>query len=389
MLLQANDFLWSARPPRLRDPDRRVRPVGQHHRRCRPDPPQARRAVAWPLLAAAAEERRHQARQDRRAARCGSIPTKTSPYQFRQYWIQTPTTTRSAPAAARSRSRPLERGARRHRRARRRHRTCGSPSGRSPTRLTALVHGDAAAVAADEAADVLFGGDPTAASEAALPTVAARVPSSRWRRAELDDLVGCSWRPDWPHRRVTPVALSTAPATLQRGALDANSQLSGLRTAPRAVPAAAARARSRTTSSKFFLTPGCAITTGALVFSPPHGAVFTPPERPPAPSRPPETRPNSATEIHRSWCVPELRLLENGREDRTPVRAVRQGPPSGRETELLVNFAVGIPCRRQHECNQSARACTCGSINQQGRIVHMSFPDSLRSLTIVPARSNR
>jgi hypothetical protein len=46
-------------------------------------------------------------------------------------------------------------------------------------------------------------------------------------------------------------------------------------------------------------------------------------------------------DLHRCWCVPELRLLENGREDRTPVRAVRAHPRV--VTELSVNFAVVYP----------------------------------------------
>ena len=51
------------------------------------------------------------------------------------------------------------------------------------------MHGPDAAGAADEAADVLFGGDPTAASEAALEAVAHEVPSSKVSRSQLDDLV--------------------------------------------------------------------------------------------------------------------------------------------------------------------------------------------------------
>ncbi len=55
--------------------------------------------------------------------------------------------------------------------------------------MTALVHGDAAAAAADEAADVLFGGDPTSASEAALAAVAREVPSSELSGDALADVV--------------------------------------------------------------------------------------------------------------------------------------------------------------------------------------------------------
>jgi tyrosyl-tRNA synthetase len=51
------------------------------------------------------------------------------------------------------------------------------------------VHGAEAASAVDEAADVLFGGDPTAASLAALEAVAREVPSSHMTPVQLDDLV--------------------------------------------------------------------------------------------------------------------------------------------------------------------------------------------------------
>jgi tyrosyl-tRNA synthetase len=59
--------------------------------------------------------------------------------------------------------------------------------------MTALVHGAAAAGAADEAADILFGGDPTSASAEALDTVAREVPTSRLAPEALellDVLVG-------------------------------------------------------------------------------------------------------------------------------------------------------------------------------------------------------
>ena len=54
----------------------------------RPHPPHARPAGLRADLAAAHQERRHQVRQDRRAARSGSTRAKTSPYQFRQFWVQ-------------------------------------------------------------------------------------------------------------------------------------------------------------------------------------------------------------------------------------------------------------------------------------------------------------
>ena len=55
--------------------------------------------------------------------------------------------------------------------------------------LTALVHGAAAAEAAAEAADVLFGGDPVTASAGALAAIAGEVPSSRVAPGDLRDPV--------------------------------------------------------------------------------------------------------------------------------------------------------------------------------------------------------
>ena len=65
------------------------------------------------------------------------------------------------------------------------------PAGTSmiATDVTALVHGVDAERAAAEAADVLFGGDPTRASRAALDAVAREVPSTTVSRAQLSDLV--------------------------------------------------------------------------------------------------------------------------------------------------------------------------------------------------------
>ena len=101
-------------------------------------------------------------------------PAKTSPYQFRQYWMQLPDddierfllqlTLRPVDEirdlVARHRAAPHERLG---------QRTLADD-------VTALVHGDQAAGAAAEAAAVLFGGDPTTASAAALAVVAREVP---------------------------------------------------------------------------------------------------------------------------------------------------------------------------------------------------------------------
>jgi tyrosyl-tRNA synthetase len=114
-------------------------------------------------------------------------PNKTSPYQFRQYWIQLPDedverfllqlTLRSVDEI---RALVAE------------HTT--DPGRRIAQRalahdVTALVHGEAAEAAAAEAAGVLFGGDPTEASADALGVVAREVPATVMSRSGLNDLV--------------------------------------------------------------------------------------------------------------------------------------------------------------------------------------------------------
>ncbi|CAB4572099.1 unannotated protein [freshwater metagenome] len=114
-------------------------------------------------------------------------PNKTSPYQFRQYWIQLPDedverfllqlTLRSVDEiralVAEHTSDPGRRVAQRA----------------LAHDVTALVHGEAAEAAAAEAAGVLFGGDPTVASADALGVVAREVPATVMSRSGLDDLV--------------------------------------------------------------------------------------------------------------------------------------------------------------------------------------------------------
>ena len=68
--------------------------------------------------------------------------------------------------------------------------------------------------------------------------------------------------------------------------------------------------------------------------------------------RPPEGQSTKPAGV--SAEVRELRLLENGREDRTPVRAVQSGEAKASETELLDNFVAGFhPVT--NKCNQSDR----------------------------------
>ena len=114
-------------------------------------------------------------------------PDKTSPYQFRQYWIQLPDDDVEK-FLLQLTLRPIDDV----RSIVDAHRA--DPGRRIAQRalasdVTALVHGADAERAATEAADVLFGGDPTVASLAALEAVAREVPSSTLDRAALSDLV--------------------------------------------------------------------------------------------------------------------------------------------------------------------------------------------------------
>jgi tyrosyl-tRNA synthetase len=114
-------------------------------------------------------------------------PRRTSPYQFRQYWIQTDDED-VADRLLRFSTRPVPE-----------LRTLIDEHQQAPERrlaqralareLTELVHGVEAADAADAAADVLFGGDPTTASEAALDVVRGEVPTSTMRNNQLGDPV--------------------------------------------------------------------------------------------------------------------------------------------------------------------------------------------------------
>jgi tyrosyl-tRNA synthetase len=114
-------------------------------------------------------------------------PERTSPYQFRQFWVnlEDAAVTTLFPrfslraidevraVLAHHADRPEQRGAQRA----------------LADELTALVHGDDAARTAAAAADVLFGADPTSASPEVLAAVAREVPRSRHGRAALSDAV--------------------------------------------------------------------------------------------------------------------------------------------------------------------------------------------------------
>ncbi len=112
-------------------------------------------------------------------------PARTSPYQFRQFWVQTEDAMIDTylmmlslrPVAdlqgilVEQRVHPERRAAQRL----------------LADELTGLVHGQTAAATAAAAADVLFGGDPEQATEAVLAAVAAEVPAVELP-AELSDV---------------------------------------------------------------------------------------------------------------------------------------------------------------------------------------------------------
>jgi tyrosyl-tRNA synthetase len=141
-------------------------------------------------------------------------PAKTSPYQFHQYWVQLPDddverfllqlTLRSVQdvhaLVAEHRQAPERRAAQRA----------------LADDVTTIVHGEDATRAAREAADVLFGGDPLAASPAALAALAGEVPSSREPASLLGDPVELLVR--------TGLASSKSDARrqLQQGGIRAN-----------------------------------------------------------------------------------------------------------------------------------------------------------------------
>ncbi len=114
-------------------------------------------------------------------------PDKTSPYQFRQFWVQVDDSMVGRYLQMFSLASMEEIGAvlADHE---------AAPERRVAQRalaseLTRLVHGDDAESAAAQAATVLFGGDPTMASADALAAVAREVPSSERPAASLDDLL--------------------------------------------------------------------------------------------------------------------------------------------------------------------------------------------------------
>ena len=87
MLLQANDYLWLHEHLAARSRSAAPTSGATSPRASTSSAASAARAVARLDLAAAHRRRRHQARQDQRGA-VWLDPAKTSPYQFRQLWMQ-------------------------------------------------------------------------------------------------------------------------------------------------------------------------------------------------------------------------------------------------------------------------------------------------------------
>lgn len=110
---------------------------------------------------------------------------RTSPYQFRQFWMQMADAdvVRYLPQFSLASLEEVRELIAEHEQA---------PEKRTAQRslaaeMTALVHGADAAHDAEAAADILFGADPTSASIEALRAVASEVPMTTVSFAELDD----------------------------------------------------------------------------------------------------------------------------------------------------------------------------------------------------------
>ncbi len=138
-------------------------------------------AFSWPLQLASDGSKLGKTT----GARVWLDAAKTSPYQFRQHWIQTADDEVGAQLLTFS-LQPIEQ-----------LRAVMDEHDEAPhlrfaqralaDEMTALVHGAPAAVAAAEAADLLFSGDPSTASEAAFTTLAAEIPTSTIAETDLDD----------------------------------------------------------------------------------------------------------------------------------------------------------------------------------------------------------
>ena len=146
---------------------------------------------------------------------------RTSPYQFRQFWMQLADedVVRYLPQFSLA---PLDEThalIEQH---------VADPGRRTAQRslageMTTLVHGAESARDAEAAADILFGADPMQASVAALRAVAAEVPTTTVTRADLDDVfallqrAGLSSSTSEARRTVQQKGLKVNGSTLEQG----------------------------------------------------------------------------------------------------------------------------------------------------------------------------
>jgi tyrosyl-tRNA synthetase len=186
MLLQANDYLW------LHDNLGCMIQIGGSDqwgniisgvdliRRKRQT---AVHAFSWPLLTAADGSKLGKTT----GARVWLDGAKTSPYAFRQHWMQTPDEQVRAQLLMFS-LRPvdeIEGIVATH--VEQPHARVGQQA--LADDMVTLVHGSDAAIAARDAAELLFAKDPTGASEVAFETLASEIPFTTVSAAELDDMV--------------------------------------------------------------------------------------------------------------------------------------------------------------------------------------------------------
>lgn len=161
---------------------------------------------------------------------------KTSPYEFWQYWMQVADADVEAmllkltflPVAEIAAVTEAHQAAPERRTAQR----------RLADEVTAIVHGERPARAAAGAADVLFGGDPLAASPDVLDTLAREVPTSRHASEDLDD----------PIALLTGAGLASSKSEARRLLDQGSVRINGAR-----LPADAARIDGPLLSGRYLL----------------------------------------------------------------------------------------------------------------------------------------
>ena len=143
-------------------------------------------------------------------------PQRTSPYQFRQFWMQMADAdvVRYLPQFSLASLDDVRALIAEHEQA---------PEKRAAQRslaaeMTSLVHGAEAAQNAEVAADILFGADPTSAAIDALRAVAAEVPTTAVSSTELDDPIALLVRAG------VVTSNSDARRTIQQKGLKVNGQ---------------------------------------------------------------------------------------------------------------------------------------------------------------------